>query len=254
MSAVIAIAKRDIKSSFYSLKGSAIFWFFLFLMGIFFQSSLSSYVEFQQRALSMGGQAPTLEQLLNAVYSYFQFMIFLIIPAVTMASFSEEKSNQSIKLLSTAPITSLQIVLGKYLACFFLMLLVLLSSSVFSIYTVSYGDPDLGIILTSHIGLLLVISAQVAFGIWISSMTSNQFIAFLFTMCGMFLLMILSWIAPNITSNSNTESFFKYLASNTHLDPFLKGMISVADVTYFVIFTVLFLFLTNLSLDSQRWK
>ena len=85
-------------------------------------------------------------------------------------------------------------------------------------------------------------------------MTSNQFMAFLFTMFGLFMLLILNWIAPNITGGGWSEGAVKYLASTSHLDVFFKGMITVTDTVYFVAFTATFLFFTNVVLDSQRWR
>ncbi len=124
----------------------------------------------------------------------------------------------------------------------------------YPLYTIRYGNPDVGVILASYVGIFLLMCAQVAFGLWVSSMTTNQFMAFLFTMFGLFLLLILNWIAPNIGSGGIGESVVKYLASTDHLDMFLKGVISVSDVTYFLCFIGLFLFFTNVVLDSQRWR
>jgi ABC-2 type transport system permease protein len=253
MSAVFTIAKRDLQSYFSNLKGAAIFWFFLIFMGFFFQSFVYTFVEMQQRAAMMGG-APTLDQLLTAMFHNLHFILLLIVPAVTMASFSEERRSQSIRLLQTSPVSPLQIVMGKFLACASLMALVLLASSVYPLFTVKYGNPDVGPILTSYLGIFLLMCAQVAFGMWISAMTTNQLMAFLFTMFGLFLLLILNWIAPNIPSGSGAEDLIKYLASTTHLDVFFKGMLTVSDVVYFLAFISLFLFFTNSVLDSQRWR
>ena len=254
MGSVIAIAKRDFLSFFASMKGATIFFFFLIFMGFFFNSFVYTFVEMQQRAPMMGGQAPTLDQLLKALFYNLHFILLLVVPAVTMASFAEEKRAHTIRLLQTAPVSSLQIVFGKFLASTVLLCAVLLASSLYPIFTVIYGNPDPGPVWTSYVGVLLLISSQVAFGLWVSSMTKSQFMAFIFTMAGLFLLLILNWIAPNITGTGWLESFFKYAASTTHLDVLFKGMITVADVTYFVCFTALFLFFTNVTIDSQRWR
>lgn len=253
MGAVLTIARRDLAAYFNSMKGSVIFWFFLIFMGFFFQSFIFTFVELQQRAPMMGGEAPTLEQLLTAIFNNLHFILLLVVPAVTMATFSEERKTHVLRLLQTAPISATQIVLGKFVACAGLMALVLLASSIYPFFTKMYGNPDIGPILTSYLGIFLLMCSQIAFGLWVSSMTANQFIAFVFTMFGLFLLLILNWIAPNIASGG-AEGVIKYLASTTHLDVFFKGMLSVADVTYFILFTILFLFFTNVVLDSQRWR
>lgn len=254
MSIVMTIAWRDFRSYFASPKGTAIFFFFLGFMGFFFQNFVATFVEMSQRAPMFGGEAPTLEQLLRALFYNLHFILILIIPAVTMSSFSEERRNQTIRLLQTAPVTATQIVLGKFLASVSVLALVLLCSAVYPIYTKLYGNPDVGVIVVSYLGIFLLMGAQVAFGLWVSSMTTNQFMAFLFTMFGLFLLLILNWIAPNIAGSGIMESVVKYLASTDHLDQFFKGMLTVSDVTYFLCFIAMFLFFTNVVLDSQRWR
>ena len=254
MGSVLAIAKRDFLSYFASMKGATIFFFFLIFMGFFFNSFVYTFVEMQQRAPMMGGQAPTLDQLLKALFYNLHFILLLVVPAVTMASFAEEKKAHTFRLLQTAPVSSLQIVMGKFVAAVGLLLAVLLASSLYPMFTVWYGNPDLGPVWTSYLGIMLLVSSQVAFGLWISSLTSSQFIAFIFTMAGLFLLLILNWIAPNITGSGWLESFFKYAASTTHLDVLFKGMIAVTDMAYFICFTSLFLFFTNVTIDSQRWR
>jgi ABC-2 type transport system permease protein len=254
MGTVIAIARRDLTAYFASPRAAAIFWFFLIFMGFFFHNFVGMFSQMTQQAPMMGGQAPTLEQLLKALFYNLHFILLLAVPAVTMASFSEEKRNQSIRLLQTSPCTPLEIVLGKFCAATGLMLLVLLASSVYPLFTILFGNPDKMMILTSYIGLVLLVCSQVAFGLWVSSMTSNQFMAFLFTMFGLFLLLILNWMAPNLSGGGITESVLKYMANSDHLDAFFKGTISVGHTTYFIVFTAMFLFFTNVTLDSQRWR
>lgn len=254
MSAVIAIARRDLKAFFTSSKGWAIFFFFLLFMGFFFQSFVNHFLELQRNAPMMGGQAPTIEQLLKALFYNLHFILILVVPAVTMSSFAEEKRNQSLRLLQTAPITPTQIVLGKFGATALLMFLVLAASSAYPLYTMKYGTPDKAVVLVSYLGIFLLVCSQLSFGLWVSAMTNNQFMAFLFTMLGLFLLLILNWLAPNLGGAGIMESAIKYIASTDHLDVFFRGMLTVKDVTYFLCFTGLFLFFTNVTLDSQRWR
>ena len=148
----------------------------------------------------------------------------------------------------------MQIVFGKFLSCAGVLGLVLLASGVFPLFLFKFGNPEVGPILTSYLGLFLLLSSQVAFGLWVSSMVSHQFLAFMFTVFGLFLLLILTWIAPNVSSSGMMEEFVKYLAATTHLENFFNGLISVADLTYFAAFIGLFLYFTNVAVESQRWR
>jgi ABC-2 type transport system permease protein len=254
MNSIIAIASRDLRSYFASPKAAAIFWFFLIFMGFFFNNFVQMFLQMQQQAPMMGGQAPTLEQLLRALFYNLHFILLLIVPAITMASFAEERKTHSLRLLMTAPCTATHIVLGKFLAASAIMALVLLSSIVYPMFTVSHGNPDVMVIVSSYLGIFLLMLSQIAFGLWVSSLTSNQFIAFLFTMFGLFLLLILNWMANSLSGGGVFESVLKYLASSDHVDSFFKGTISVGHVSYFLCFIALFLFFTNVTLDSQRWR
>jgi ABC-2 type transport system permease protein len=255
MSSILTIAGRDLKAYFASPKAAAIFWFFLIFMGFFFNNFIHMFMQMQQQAPMMGGQAPTIEQLLRALFYNLHFILLLIVPAVTMASFSEERKSQALRLLMTAPCSATEIVIGKFLAAAGMMGLVLLASFVYPLFTVSHGNPDLSVILSSYLGIFLLMASQVAFGIWVSSLTSNQFMAFLFTMFGLFMLLILNWMAGSLSGGGGmVESVLKYLASSDHVDAFFKGTLSVSHVAYFLCFTGMFLFFTNVTLDSQRWR
>jgi len=254
MNLVFLIAGREFKAGMSTPRMSAVVFFFLLFMGWFFSNFIETFVNLQQRAPMMGGQAPTMEQLLRAMFYNLHFILILIVPAVTMGVFSEEKRNQSYRLLQTAPISSLKVVLGKFLAVAAMMTIVLFLSGVFPAFLMAYGNPDVGVVVGSYVGLFLLICAQLAFGVWVSSLTQNQFLAFLITMLGLFLMMILDFLAPTIAGGGPLEEVLKYFATSRHLDVFFKGVLSVSDISYFVILIVGFLFFTNVSLDSQRWR
>jgi len=254
MGAVLTIAQRDLKAYFASIKGSVTFWFLLIFMGMFFHSFCSTFLDLQNQASQYGGEAPKLSQLLTAIFQNLHFILLFIVPAVTMASFAEEKKTQVNRLLLTAPVSSAQIVLGKFMSAAGVLGMALLASAVFPLFLFKYGNPEIGPILSSYLGLFLLLCSQVAFGLWVSSMVSHQFLAFMFTVFGLFLLLILTWIAPNISSTGMMEEFIKYLAATTHLENFFNGLISVADLTYFAAFIGLFLYFTNVAVESQRWR
>lgn len=254
MGLVLTIAQRDFKGFFSTMRGSAILWFFVLFTGMFFWSFINTFIELQSRAPMMGGETPSLEQLISAVFQNIQFILLLVVPAVTMSSFSEDKRTKADRLLQTSPVSSFQIVLGKFIACSGVLFTVLLATTPLMIYLSVYGNPDLGPILTSYLGLFLLMCSQVAFGLWISSMSSNQFTSFIFTMFGQFLLLILNFIAKSLTQNEFGQGLIRYISSSNHLDPMLRGMISIGDVFYFVAFTSVFLFFSNFVLDSERWR
>src|SRR5688500_6314572 len=98
MSGVLTIARRDLASFFTNLKGPAIFFIFLLLMGVFFSSFDFIFVDMQRQAGASGGEAPGLDQLFRALFYNVHFIFILLIPAVTMSTFAEERKNLSIRL------------------------------------------------------------------------------------------------------------------------------------------------------------
>ena len=148
MTGTLTIAKRDLRSQLYSIRGGLTFWLFLIFSALFFRTFVVIYMEMQQNAPMMGGQTPTLEQLMRAIFANAHFILLFVIPGVTMASFAEEKRTHSFRLLQTAPVSSLAIVLGKFIANAGLMFFVLLASLVYLLFLVKYGNPDLGTIWT----------------------------------------------------------------------------------------------------------
>lgn len=254
MGAIATIANRDLKSFFVSFKGSVTFCFLLLFMGIFFRSFTATFLQIQAQTMQTGGEAPRLSQLLTAVFQNIHFILLFIVPAITMSSFAEERKTQVDRLLQTAPISNLQIVLGKFIASASVLGMVLLASAVYPLFLFKYGNPEIGPIVTSYLGIYLLMCAQVAFGIWVSSMVTHQFLAYIFTAFGLFLLLILAWVAPNISGGGLSEDFVKYLAATPHLDNFFAGLISVADLGYFLAFIGLFLFFTNVAVDAKRWS
>jgi ABC-2 type transport system permease protein len=254
LSAFHALVDKEFGALFRAPVAWIVIGVFLGLMGFFFHNFVASFVEMVQTAPMRGGEAPPLEQLLRAYFYNIHFVLILVIPAVTMSSFSEEKRNQTIRLLLTSPVTATQIVAGKYLASVAMLGVVLLCSAVYPLFTLKFGNPDAAVVWISYVGIFLLMCAQIAYGLWVSSMTTNQFMAFLFTMFGLFLLLILNWIAPNLTGGGLLEAVVRYMASTDHLDTFFKGMVTVNDVAYFACFAAMFLFFTNVVLDSQRWR
>lgn len=254
MGAVTTIAARDLKSFFVSMKGAVTFGFLLLLMGLFFRSFAATFLEIQAQTVQMGGEAPKLSQLMMAMFQNLQFILLFIIPAITMSTFAEERKTQVDRLLQTAPISSVQVVFGKFFGAAGILGIVLASSAVYQIFLFKYGNPEVGPILSSYLGIFLLMCGQVAFGLWVSSMVEHQFLAYIFTTFGLFLLLILAWVAPNITGSGAAEEFVKYLAASSHLDNFFSGLITVADLGYFAAFIGIFLFFTNVALDARRWR
>ena len=173
-------------------------------------------------------------------------VIFLIlIPAITMRSIAEERRTGTIELLLTRPISDLKIILAKYFAGVSLLIIAIIPSIIYFISIYYLGKPvgviDIGATFTSYIGLILLGSVFVAIGIFASSLTNSQIVAFI-------LAMFLCWIfydgfnlLGNFSQIGGLDYIIQYIGIAFHYDSIKKGVIEISDLLYFVSVIVLFI-------------
>ena len=185
------------------------------------------------------------------------YVFLLLIPAITMRTFAEEKKAGTIETLFTKPISDIKIILAKYFASLVLVILSLLPTLLY-VYTVGNlanpkWDMDLGAIWGSYIGLLFLGSVYISVGIFSSSLTDNQIISFIYSVCiCLFLTFGLSELA-NFSSVRFIDLLILKLGLAEHYNSISRGVIDSRDVVYFVGANVLFLSLANLILQRRKW-
>jgi len=180
-------------------------------------------------------------------------ILLFIMPMLTMGLFSEEKKRGTIELLLTAPLTDLEVVLGKFFAgaTFFVILLLTTWIPTGALYL--YSSPASGPILTAYLGLLLYGLALVAIGVFISTLTENQIIAAVLSFGTIMVLWLIDVLANN-TESANSKAILSYLSILSHLDDFMKGVLSSSNIIFYLSLMLVALFLTYRSIDSLRWR
>ncbi len=189
--------------------------------------------------------------------SYFVFhpwLFLFLIPAVGMRLWSEEKRAGTIELLFTLPVTTLQAVLGKFLAAWAFLVLAVLLGVIPMAATVGYlGDPDWGVILSSTLGSLLMAGAYLGVCSLMSSLTKNQVISFVLGVIACLVLLFLGWSVFNDVLYAVFPVWFADLLANfsfaSHFDAFTRGIIDPKDVVYFLSVAGFALFLNVLTLE-----
>jgi ABC-2 type transport system permease protein len=182
-------------------------------------------------------------------------LVFLfLIPAITMRSFSDEKKQGTLELLFTKPISTWQIVNGKFLAAVILIVLALVPTILYVFVLSRYGAPegniDLGSTVGSYFGLLFVIAAYASIGIFTSTLSENQIMAFILAV---FLCFFLYFAFDGLaTYFPNFENAITSLGMNSHFKSMSRGVIDTRDVIYFLSITVAFLSFTVFKLKSLR--
>lgn len=231
--------QRELLALFYSPIAYIVIAGFLLLTGIL--------------VLVTGSFAPGQPATLRSFFAFTPYVLTMIIPAITMRLISEEYRSGTIETLMTAPISDAQMVIGKYLAAVFFYAIMLLGTLVYLVILASYGNPDIGASLASYLGLLLLGSAFIGFGIFTSSLTKNQIVAWII---GTVPLMLLVWFSAFIASR--TEGLFRdaiqRINVERHLDQFNRGLVTSESVVFFVASAALFVFLSIKVVESKRWR
>jgi len=255
MKNIWAICKKEIKTYFTSPIAYVIITVFLVLIGFFFYSLIWW---FNSQSLQMA-QNPSYYQQLNInqmVYSplfhNMSIILLLMVPLLTMRLFSEEKRRQTDELLFTSPISVNQIILGKYFASLFVLLVMLFLTGIFSIFVFAYGNPEPAPILNGYLGLFLMGAAFISAGIFFSSLTENQIVSAILTFGTLLLFWILNW--ASYSAGGMWKSVLNYLSFFQHFDDLTRGILDTTDLVYYLSFIFLGLFLTHSVIQSRRWR
>ncbi len=254
MSNVLAIASKELKSYFASPIAYTVMGFFALTFGYFFYALLLFFDRQSLQAAGFGG-APAVnvnEQLIRPVFLNATVIFLFVLPLVTMRTYSEEKRSGTIELLLTAPLTDLQIILGKFFGAMGLYASMLALTLLHVGVLFAFGNPEWRPIATTYLGLLLMGGCFVSVGLFISSLTKNQIVAGMVTFAVFLMLWVVNWISS--FAGPTTQAVLNYLSITDHLDDFTKGILDTKHLVYYVSFITFGLFLTARSVDTERWR
>lgn len=257
MNGVTAIVKKEFRSYFYSPLAYVMLGLFLFVMGFIFSAFVAIY-DSVNRAQRFGqAQGITLDKLAASLFQNMAFILCFISPFITMRLFAEEKRQQTMELLLTAPIRVAELVIGKFSAALMFMGIMLIFSLLYVFFMVTWGNPDTHIILTTYIGLILSLSCYIALGGLISAASSSQAIAAIWSFIALLVLWLLQSVGQRITATTGPIEWgpvLVYLSPLGHFNSFAEGLVHVKDAVYFITFTAFALFLTHRVVESNRWR
>jgi len=241
---MLSILKKEINTFFSSPIGYLVIAVFLLLNGLFLWLFKGDF------NILDNGFAD-----LSTFFLLAPWILIFLVPAVTMRSFADEKKQGTLELLLTKPISHLNIVLGKYLGSFVLIVIALIPTLLY-VYTISkLGNPegnlDMGSVMGSYFGLLFLIAAYTAIGVFTSSLTDNQIVAFVVAIFICFFF----YFGFEGLSNYNLfgDAFYiEKLGMESHFKSMSRGVFDTRDIIYFLSITALFIILTKLNIKRAN--
>ncbi|HEY3296181.1 MAG TPA: ABC transporter permease subunit [bacterium] len=234
MDNILVIFKREFRSYFDSPVAYIVLMFFLLVSGYFFTSNLF---------LMNQANLQTLFGIIPLLYIFF-------VPAISMRLVAEERKSGTIELLFTYPIKDSEIIIGKYLAALGLILILLLFTLVYAISVSMLGNMDGGQTFSGYLALFLMGAGYLAIGVFASSITENQIIAFIVALAISFFFFIINkilfFVPPALAS------IFEYLAIEYHFQNIARGVIDTRALIYFFSMIYVSLLLASHALSRRK--
>jgi ABC-2 type transport system permease protein len=232
---IFAIFRRELRSYFNSPVAYVVIVVFLAIIGWFFTSNL-----FLMNVAS-----------LRVVFELVPLIFLFFIPAITMRLLAEEKKSGTLELLTTKPIHDADIILGKFLAAWALLCAALLPTLLYVITLAMLGSPDLGPIVTGYLGLLLMGAVYIGIGLFASSITENQIIAFIISFLIVLALFLMDKVLMYVPEG--IASTMEFLGIDYHFSNIARGVIDSRDVIYFLSLLGFSLYGATISLGRRKW-
>lgn len=234
---MFAIFKREVRSFFTSPIGYLIVGSFLLLNGLFLWVFRGEYNIFDYGFADLGN-----------FFLLAPWIFIFLVPAITMKSFSDERKMGTLELLLIKPISVWKLVLGKFWGAALLCIIAVIPTIIY-VFTISNlgmieGNYDLGMVLGSYFGLLFLISTYTAIGLFASTLSDNQIIAFLVGILLCFLMFNGFDAVSSLFSDGESQQLIQGIGAKSHFDSIARGVIDTRDLVYFISMTLLFLYLT----------
>lgn len=240
MSKLFSLWRKELLSAFNSPIATGAILFFLIFTGVWF--------------LWVGQFLSQNTASLRGYFGIFPVVFVILIPALTMRIWAEERKMGSQDLLLTLPIPVGHLVLGKFLGVLTVMMVMLALTLPMVFLVVGLGQFEFGEIVGEYIGIVLLGSAACALGIFLSGLSSNMITAFLTTLAALLVMAVGSGILSRLNVATQWVELMQFFTLDSRYDSFRKGIIDSKDAFYFIWFTALFLYLNTKVLILRKWR
>jgi ABC-2 type transport system permease protein len=243
---ILTIARKEFRSLFAAPSTWWMLALMQFLFAWFYFARIDDYLQVQAQLAQLDSAPGSTIAVATPICSVLALMLMMLIPLFTMRLIAEERRNQTWVLLLTAPVPAAQIVLGKFLGLLLLLVIIVVGSAVMLATLLLGTHADIGLMLSNILGVLLLAASYAALGMYFSALNKQPIIAAISSMGLSFALWLLEM------SSTDSGSFLRAVSPNTHFQNLNMGLISSADLIYFVLFIATLLWLTVRHLNDER--
>lgn len=245
------IARREWLSLFVSPLAWTLLGVVVFIVAWMFLSQLEAYLQIAHRFNAVQDAPGVTELVVTPVLGSLAVISLMIVPLLCMRSFAEERRSGSLNLLLAAPVSSVQIVLGKFLGLAGLLFILVLLILLMPLSLLLGGSLDLGRLAAASLGLLLMLSAFAAAGLYLSSLTTQPVVAAVSGFGLLLFLLLLDW-AAGMGISGEEDALLRGLSLRAHYQQFLQGTVDTASLAFYLLFCLFFLGLTSRQVQRLR--
>jgi ABC-2 type transport system permease protein len=246
---ILKVARKELKSVFDSPMGWVILALLQFGFGTYFLNGVNEYFEVMSGAIRPAERTGVTMFIGQSVFGLASFVMLFSVPLLSMRLISEERRSNTLTFLFSAPLSLTEIVLGKFIGLVSFLSILVLMIGVMLCTLNAWADVDFGYLFANVLGLWLLVASFSAMGLYFSSLTAQPVVAAIITFIALFGLLIVDRFLTG-----DETSVVNYLSLMHHFQPFARGLIDTADITYFLLFIITFLTLTVRRLDADRLR
>lgn len=250
------IYRREMKSYLASPTVYVAIGLFLFMSGLLFYGILENFsllsADAQYRREMGFDKLNFTRHVVSNLYWVINFLLLFVVPAFTMRLLAEEKKSGTFELLVSLPFRDWDVILGKFLAAYTVIAVMLAMTAYYVVVMARFGKPELGVVAVAYAGCFIVAAAYVAVGLLASSLTENQLVAAILAFVILLGMYLIGDLATPATGG--LARVLEALSLRYHSEQFTHGLFRIQDAAYFVLVMTIALFLTARVLELRRWR
>jgi ABC-2 type transport system permease protein len=244
---IVVIARKELRSLFATPMGWLVLAVFQAIVGTYYSLSFNQYFEIMQSAHWQVQRIGLTQFMAEGVFGVAAVLMLFVVPLVTMKLVSEERKNQTMALLMSAPLSMSELILGKLLGIVSYLSVLILTMTIMIALLLPWAEIDLPYLFTHALGLWLLMVASSALGLYVSCLTANPILA---AFCSLTALTL--WLLLDKFFSDHSQALFHDISLMQHYRQFSLGILNSDDVLFFVLFTVFFVLLAIRRLHADR--